>query len=217
MKIAAVVVTYNRKKLLLRCVRAILNQSRRPDEIIIYDNASTDGTPDALVTEGILDDPTVRYLRGKENLGGAGGFYYGSKAAYRDGADWIWMTDDDGIADRDALKELENAANLNIPAGFFISGAFDEEGHQGLKSTVDTESEWYLAEGILPVRWATFVGFFFSRTVVEKCGLPYKGYFVWGDDAEYGGRLREKVGPGYVVGKSRMCHLSPRGGGCGIL
>jgi hypothetical protein len=44
-KIAAVVVTYNRKKCLAECLSAIRRQSMIPDIIYVVDNHSTDGTP----------------------------------------------------------------------------------------------------------------------------------------------------------------------------
>ena len=47
--VCAVVVTYNRKRLLIECLEALENQTRPIDAIYIVDNASTDGTPQLLV------------------------------------------------------------------------------------------------------------------------------------------------------------------------
>ena len=58
-KIAAVVVTYNRKDLLKECLDALLNQTRPLDSIILIDNASTDGTPEFLKEKGYLDNPKI--------------------------------------------------------------------------------------------------------------------------------------------------------------
>ncbi len=44
MKVAAVIVTFNRKEMLIRNLECILNQSRTLDKIYVIDNASTDGT-----------------------------------------------------------------------------------------------------------------------------------------------------------------------------
>ena len=44
MKIVAVVVTYNRKELLLECIQAILNQTYKLEKVIVIDNNSNDGT-----------------------------------------------------------------------------------------------------------------------------------------------------------------------------
>ena len=48
MNIAAVVVTYNRLTLLRECLNAFYNQTRRPNELIVVNNASSDGTRDYL-------------------------------------------------------------------------------------------------------------------------------------------------------------------------
>lgn len=89
MKVAAVVVTYNRKELLRECLQALLNQTRPLDEIIVVDNASTDGT-DQMIPE---EFPQITHVRLPENIGGAGGFHEGMKLAYEKGHDWIWVMD----------------------------------------------------------------------------------------------------------------------------
>ena len=52
LRVAAVVVTYNRKELLMECLEALLRQTRPLQAIYIIDNASTDGTPELLHREG---------------------------------------------------------------------------------------------------------------------------------------------------------------------
>ena len=47
-KICAVVVTFNRKELLINCLNAINEQTYKPHTVIIVDNASTDGTKDLM-------------------------------------------------------------------------------------------------------------------------------------------------------------------------
>ena len=52
--VCAVVVTFNRKDLLPRCLEALNSQSRKPELIIVVDNASTDGTPAVLKDRGYI-------------------------------------------------------------------------------------------------------------------------------------------------------------------
>jgi rhamnopyranosyl-N-acetylglucosaminyl-diphospho-decaprenol beta-1,3/1,4-galactofuranosyltransferase len=101
--VCAVVVTYNRKNLLLECLEAIRRQTRPVDGIYIIDNASDDGTPELLKENGYIpelppfniSEPyeiehkisnlvdgnpiNVFYVRMHKNTGGAGGFYEGVK------------------------------------------------------------------------------------------------------------------------------------------
>ena len=47
-KIIAIVVTYNRCELLKRCIEYLNNQVLKPDEILVINNGSTDGTSEML-------------------------------------------------------------------------------------------------------------------------------------------------------------------------
>ena len=64
---AAVIVTYNRKAMLQRCLRALCTQTAGVPELWVIDNASTDGTAE-LVAQ--LNLPTMHYYNTGKNLGG---------------------------------------------------------------------------------------------------------------------------------------------------
>lgn len=105
-KICAVVVTYNRKELLIRNIESLLRQTY-PLDILIYDNASTDGTYDFLKDKGFIDRNNIIYIKGEKNLGGAGGFCNGEKEAIKRGYDFLWLMDDDGYCiNENTLSEL---------------------------------------------------------------------------------------------------------------
>jgi len=133
--ICAVVVTYNRKQLLLECLESLLRQTHPIDAIYLIDNASADGTPELLKEKGYIksvlscreapqeEEHSVKmrsgenegravklhYVRMHENTGGAGGFYEGVKRGYERGYDWLWLMDDDVEAEDNSLKLLIDA------------------------------------------------------------------------------------------------------------
>lgn len=144
--ICAVVVTYNRKNLLLECLEVLKKQTASLNALFIIDNASTDGTPELLLNNDYikelpphqLDENWERnfiinnsidnkeiilyYIRMHENTGGAGGFHEGIKKAYNGGYDWLWLMDDDTIAFPDSLEILLSKQNLlNQKVGFACS------------------------------------------------------------------------------------------------
>ncbi len=145
-KIAANVVTYNRKQLLGECLDALLNQTYPLDAIYIIDNASTDGTPEYLMEKGLIDnilypdkepleatkviplqpfpDKTVEihYVRMHKNTGSSGGQYEGVKRGYGKGYDWLWLMDDDGLPNERCLEILLDfkVGNLALRAPLVI-------------------------------------------------------------------------------------------------
>jgi len=146
--ICAVIVTYNRKKLLMECLKALLNQTYALNAILIVDNASTDGTPELLKEKEFIDEIpkasdepielhktfknsillSIFYIRLHENTGGAGGFHEGVKRGYEGGYDWLWLMDDDVMPDKYCLKNLlkvgvkEQEILIVTPAKVFKEG-----------------------------------------------------------------------------------------------
>jgi len=60
--ICAVVVTFNRKELLLKCLKAIIEQSHSVDALIIVDNFSSDGTAELLLEHGYINELPLKIL-----------------------------------------------------------------------------------------------------------------------------------------------------------
>lgn len=217
--VAALVVTYNRKALLLECLDAIVEQQYAVFKIVVIDNASTDGT-DALFTgDGPLaGSDLIDYRRMDSNLGGAGGFKEGLRATAESGADWVWLMDDDCIPYPDTLARLVESASkaqaYGVEPSFLASSVFGPGGEPMNVPTVDGRptqngyADWYvgLADGMVKIESATFVSLLVNRKAIDRLGLPVGSFFIWGDDTEYTTRLTHNFGPAYLVGASRVLH-----------
>src|SRR6266567_151165 len=70
-RVAVFIPTYNRAGLLPHAVAGVLAQTHDDFELIVSDNGSTDGTPDAVAS---FDDPRLRYVRQEKNLGLLGNY-----------------------------------------------------------------------------------------------------------------------------------------------
>jgi glycosyltransferase involved in cell wall biosynthesis len=77
--VSVIIPTFNRKDLLLRAVRSVVQQSYRPLEVVVVDDCSTDGTVEALAEQDFTIP--VRILRLPINLGPAGARNKGILAA----------------------------------------------------------------------------------------------------------------------------------------
>jgi GT2 family glycosyltransferase len=203
--VTAVVVTWNRCALLRECLAALNGQTRPPDRILVVDNASTDGTP------ALLRDAGVDVLRLPENVGGAGGFHAGMEAA-RDGADWLWLVDDDTIARPDSLERLlAGAARAPEPPSLLASRVEWSDGrahpmNMPIVRRRDVAAMYAAGErGLLPLRAATFVSLLVSTGAIARHGLPRKAFFFQADDIELTARILRRE-PGYCVPDSVVEH-----------
>lgn len=207
-KTVAIVVTYNRRQLLAQCLRALGDQTRLPREIIVVDNASTDGTYEYLSALDRIGTCPVRAYGLTDNLGGAGGFAKGLRLAMECGADWVWMMDDDACPHPTALDELSRIATATDCV--YGSAAVSN----GLTSWATTllGPPTRVVENVtdLPpcaeVESLPFLGFFVHRDLVRRIGLPDARYFIAADDMEYCLRARRAGAKLYIAGHSHIEH-----------
>ena len=166
MKVAAVVVTFNRPAMLARCLTALRAQERPIDELIIVDNGNT-GPVDHLMQRMDGDGPCWRVLRMEENTGPAGGFAAGTEAAMKHDPDALWVMDDDVFPDPDCLKRLLPA----LRHGRLLAPTIIGEDGRSLQ---------------LPA-WA---GYLIDASLVRQAGPPRADLFWWAEDTEY---LRDRL------------------------
>ena len=142
----------------------------------------------------------------EENLGGAGGFNKAVRLfAEETQDDYVWLMDDDTIAEPDALKYLVDFITENDHVGFVNSVVRwgSRDGHPSWMNVPAPRAftwQYHMHQenpGIEVVN-STFVSVLFSRKTVAMVGLPQKEYFIWGDDMEYTNRIAD-VKRGYTV------------------
>ena len=111
-KISVVIPTFNSWKTLKPCIESIKNQILKPVEIIIIDNASTDGT--SAKVRKIF--PKIKLITLGENTGVTGGRNRGIKEASKK-SDYIFFFDHDMVAKTRMLKELVCVAESHNDIG----------------------------------------------------------------------------------------------------
>jgi rhamnopyranosyl-N-acetylglucosaminyl-diphospho-decaprenol beta-1,3/1,4-galactofuranosyltransferase len=205
-----VVVTYNRRALLLEALTAIESQTRVPDAVIVIDNASSDASAAAVRSE----HPKVQLVEMARNLGGAGGFAAGIDAAMTEGADLIWLMDDDTVPRPEALAELLHARDRR-PHERPVVVASRVEWTNGAPHPMNTprrkpfvsraELDAAQQAGCLPIRSASFVSVLIDSAAARRHGLPVADYFLWNDDFEYTARLL-RHGVGMLCPRSVVVH-----------
>ena len=205
--VVAVVVTFNRKDLLVQCLSALQGQSRPPDEIVVIDNSSSDGTGELLREQyGHLS-----CFRASRNLGGAGGFSWGVELAIEKGHSDAWLMDDDAEPALDALEVLIDASKelsaSGSKPGFVASQVVDFSGRPSDRHQLTplATSEACEHPRITAVACAHFVGVLINVDTASQTFLPVADFFIWHDDIEYTTRLGD-ISTGYLVMDSKIYH-----------
>lgn len=201
--ISTIIVTYNRKNELFRCIDAVINQTSKTDHLIIVNNASTDGTEMDVVNK-YGDSLTLINL--PTNTGGSGGFYTGLKYAHESfNTDYYWMMDDDGYPSEKCLELLLSEADnydylmpvsIDINDHKKLSWAVPLKNKRKTESYDEIKKNW----GKIMNFVAPFNGALLSRNCVEKVGYINKDFFIWGDELEHYYRCKKnKINPVSLV------------------
>jgi rhamnopyranosyl-N-acetylglucosaminyl-diphospho-decaprenol beta-1,3/1,4-galactofuranosyltransferase len=216
MKILVVIVTHNRCTLLSRCIDHVQVQTRRAQEILIINNASTDGTVK------MLKRRNVQFVT-QENVGSAGGWLRGIQHALDHSFDAVWLMDDDGFPDAGALLALEFALVPGVACASSVVLLEDQPTHfvfpfpllddLGLpvifgrprKLATLTELHAISQFGTYPFV-NLFNGALISVDAINKVGNVNPDYFIYGDEVDYFFRLRNA---GSVISVLNAKHYHP--------
>ena len=210
----AVVVTFNRKELLIECLESLFRQTRALDGLILVDNASDDGTPEMLLSRGLIPElppvdskeiwevlhhpadfsgSPIHYLRMPGNEGGAGGFHEGIKKACAKGADWLWLMDDDVEPDVACLEGQMGFSEISKcihPRKYFADGTPHEwEGyvsHVTGRRIFQPDISFSKGFTFCTTNTGCFEGMLVHRSIVDLVGLPDKRFFLGSDDSTFG-------------------------------
>ena len=113
MNISVVIPSYNRKDFLKRSIDSAINQTKKPFEIIVVDDGSTDGTETMIKS----DYDFVKFIKQK-NKGVSAARNIGIKVSI---GEWICFLDSDDEWKKDKLEKQINAMKSNPGYKFFHS------------------------------------------------------------------------------------------------
>lgn len=193
--VSVIVVNWNGGEAVLECLRALFAQSRPADEILVVDNASTDGSREAIEREFA----TARLVQSDHNLGFGGGVNLGVAHAH---SDWIALLNNDAMADPRWLEEMLAVANEPscgmVACKIYLdraSGIIDKVGH---RIAIDGQN-FGCGHGLADdgryddrteVAWPDGCASLWRRDVFEQVGGVDEEFFAYADDADLGIRFR---------------------------
>lgn len=216
MNILTVIVTHNRRELLRRCLQNVRAQVREPDEIVVINNGSTDGTED------MLDVLGVKFIS-QDNVGSAGGWHRGIAYGLENNFDAVWLMDDDGFPEKTALSVLENSLKDDVVCASSVVLQEDRRTHfvfpvpvlngNGLPKIFAFPRKFYTLaslrsrapRGVYPFAHL-FNGALVSLAAVSNVGNVDRRFYIFGEEVDYFFRLRRS---GQVVSVLSAIHYHP--------
>jgi hypothetical protein len=194
----AIVLNWNGREETLHCLTSLRMQTE-PPTIVVVDNGSTDGTPDAV--RAAFPETTV--IETGANLGYAAGNNVGMRHALASGAEYVFVLNNDVTTEADCVERLVEAcahqadiaavapkslgaapANRIHFAGGSISGR-GETHHIGLG-----RPDGPAFDAPCDTEWLTGCAVLFPRSALETIGLFDERFFLLFEDADWSLRAR---------------------------
>ncbi len=226
-RIGVVVVAWNGGEDVLRCVRALLAEAPPPAlDVIVVDNGSTDGSPEALEREA---GGRIVLVRNATNLGYCEGNNAGIRLALEKGCDAVILLNDDAFVEAGAVRAM--AARLMEIGGSGVvgpkivyadrpgvlwaaGGALSARENVGaLRGTGTADSGRF--DRSEEVDFVPGCALLASRDVFERAGLLDPAYFAYFEDVDLCLRAREKGFRIVYEPAARVLHRASRSTGGG--
>lgn len=190
-RVSIVLINWNCYQDTAECVAALRKSAYRNFEIVVVDNASTDGSAERIEKEirGII------LIKSRDNLGWAGGTNLGVRDALKRGADYVLLLNADAFVEPDAIEKMVAKAESSPDIGLVSAalyyyksrrlqhcGAEIDWEHCKIKETLDINKTNSLSSDRL---WIWFTAALVNRKVIDAVGFFEERYFCYCEDQEY--------------------------------
>ena len=194
---SVIVTTWNGRRYIEDCLDSLLSQSYPIYEVIVVDNASSDGTPELIAQKY----KTVRLIRNEKNLGFAGGTNVGIRAAK---GEILALFNQDAVADQDWLSNMVTGITKSSDVGvvgckiyyygrekiLWHTGSVLVGSHRQPILRGDCELDCGQYDAIEDVEAVVGAAMAMRRSVLDRIGLLDDGYFMYLEDTDLCLRVR---------------------------
>ncbi len=194
--VSIIILNYKGREDTLACLRSLEHLTYPQTHIILVDNDSGDGTPEAVRRA----HPNVEVIETGANLGFTGGNNIGIRRALERGADYIMLLNNDTVAAPDMLDlmieamEADPAIGVTGPMIYYYSspeiiwsagGAIDWRRGTTYMIGVNEEDKTQFGVEPRPVDFVTGCCLLARRAVWEQVGLLDDQFFMYWEEAEW--------------------------------
>ncbi len=202
--VTIVILNWNREADTLECLESLARISYPSFSVIVVDNGSTDGSPDA-IEKWSRDNLAVTLIRNAENRGFVRGSNQGMHHALSKDADYVFLLNNDTVVEPDVLTLLVATAERSDDTGMAGPKIY-KYGEERVFDSAGTRTISWLAQGFLlghgeedrgqfdsstEMPYITGTALLVKRAVLEQAGLMDEDYFCYFDDFDWALKVRE--------------------------
>lgn len=225
-----VILNWNGKEDTLACLSSLSKVLYTPFQTVVVDNGSTDGSIEAIRRTF----PQVTLIENGKNLGFAGGNNVGIRWALAQGADAVFLLNNDTVVDPHILQAFTSGSKAGVlGAKLYLHSEPDRFDHLGGRWNKKRAAFDFVAlrekdTGQLhpPLDYACGAALFVKREVFEAVGLLEEKFFLIWEEADfcmrakragfssllsYNAKVWHKVSASFVGGKPHSTYFWWRG------
>lgn len=209
-RVFTVVLNWNGWRDTAACISSLAQMRYANNQVIVVDNGSGDDSACRLRHEF----PSLQLIETGRNLGFAAGCNVGIQRAIEQRADFVWLLNNDTIADPEALESLVNKAQQDRRIAAVGSAIHFIEEPDRLQAWGGGHVNFWLGRSrhfLAPVQddaldFITGASMLVSREALESVGLLDEQFFMYWEDADFCFRLRKAKWKLAVAGDSKIWH-----------
>ncbi|MCA9932735.1 MAG: glycosyltransferase family 2 protein [Anaerolineales bacterium] len=194
MNVTTIILNTNRREDTLACLASLAENDYADHDIIVLDNASSDGSVEAIRAQFTA----VRVIELTDNKGYAGNNNVGIEAALAAGADWVFVLNEDTILAPDCISQMMATAQADPQIGIVGPMVYHHNEPDVIQSAGGQMSRYleatHIAEnepdqGQFPapraVDWISGCAILVRRAVIKQIGMLDERFFYYWEETEW--------------------------------
>ena len=198
--VVTIILNTNRCEDTLACLKSLEQTTYKNHKVLVLDNYSTDGSIDAIGE----NFPHVQIVPLQDNFGYAGNNNVGIEMALKQGADWVFILNEDTIVDSDCISLLVANGESNMQIGMLGPMVYHYNEENVIQSAGGKMSKFWdgyhlgqneIDQGqfVQPhnVDWISGCAIMVRQTLIENIGMIDEDFFYYWEETEWCLRVRE--------------------------